>query len=74
MNPVEDLLTQPGGLATRLRELRSNAKLSGKQLAEAAGWQQSKVSRLENGGQLPSAEDIATWVQLCGAGRTVAKA
>jgi transcriptional regulator with XRE-family HTH domain len=67
VNPVEDWLTQPGGLAERLRELRNEAKLNGKQLAEAAGWQQSKVSRIENGRQVPSEDDIRTWAALCGA-------
>lgn len=66
MNPVEDWLSQPGGLAARLREMRAHANLSGKELAEAAGWQQSKVSRIENGRQVPSEDDIRTWIQVCG--------
>lgn len=73
MNPVEEWLTQPGGLAGRLREVRAAAFPSGKALAEAAGWQPSKVSRLENGRQVPSQEDIDTWVRLCGADATIAQ-
>ncbi len=72
VNPVEDWLTQPGGLAMRLRDLRAGAKLSGKQLAEAAGWQQSKVSRIENGRQMPSEDDISKWVSVCDARNDVA--
>ncbi|MFI7332305.1 helix-turn-helix domain-containing protein [Micromonospora aurantiaca (nom. illeg.)] len=67
MNPIEEWLTQPDGLADRLRALRTQAGLSGKQLAEANGWAPSKVSRLENGRQLPSPADIHAWAHACGA-------
>jgi transcriptional regulator with XRE-family HTH domain len=64
VNPIEDGLVQPGGLAARLRDLRLDSKMSGKEFAEAAGWAQSKVSRIENGRQLPSAEDIRKWADV----------
>jgi transcriptional regulator with XRE-family HTH domain len=41
--------------------MRKKAGLSGKDLAEATGWPQSKVSRLENGKQMPTASDLETW-------------
>lgn len=50
-------------LGKRLRELRRKADLSGKQLAESLGWPASKVSKLENGHQTPSDNDIRVWAQ-----------
>jgi transcriptional regulator with XRE-family HTH domain len=59
-------------IADRLRQLRTAASLTGKDLADRFGWQQSKVSRLETGQQRASAEDIEKWVEACGAAPTVA--
>lgn len=67
MDSIEEWLTQPEGLATRLRALRVQAGLSGKQLADASGWAQSKVSRIENGQQMPSPDDIRAWAGGTGA-------
>jgi transcriptional regulator with XRE-family HTH domain len=67
VDPLEDQLAQPGGLADRLRLLRTRAGLSGKQLADTLGWQASKVSRLENARQVPSPTDLASWGRACGA-------
>ncbi len=64
---LEDRLTEPDGLATRLRALRAQAGLSGKDFADLQGWAQSKVSRIENGRQMPSAADIEAWAAACGA-------
>lgn len=50
-------------LGGRLRELREQAGLTGKQLAESLGWQASKVSKIENGKQTPSVTDIESWTQ-----------
>jgi transcriptional regulator with XRE-family HTH domain len=50
-------------LGVRLRELRTEAGLQGKDLAERLGWQRSKVSRLENGKQTASASDLEAWAQ-----------
>jgi transcriptional regulator with XRE-family HTH domain len=47
--------------------LRTQAGLSGKELASVNNWQQSKVSRLENGRQMPSPADIGAWARACGA-------
>jgi transcriptional regulator with XRE-family HTH domain len=67
IDPVQEQLTRPGGLADRLRQLRQRAGLNGKSLAAATGWQPSKVSRLENGRQRPTADDIHVWTRVCGA-------
>ncbi|WP_255511180.1 helix-turn-helix transcriptional regulator [Micromonospora sp. WP24] len=64
---MEEWLTQPDGLADRLRALRTQAGLSGKELAEANGWAPSKVSRLENGRQMPAPADLYAWARSCGA-------
>ncbi|SIR90191.1 helix-turn-helix domain-containing protein [Micromonospora avicenniae] len=73
MNPIEEWLTQPEGLADRLRALRTQAGLSGKQLADANGWAPSKVSRLENGRQMPAPADLYAWARACGADDTAAQ-
>ncbi|RCV56662.1 helix-turn-helix domain-containing protein [Marinitenerispora sediminis] len=48
-------------LGARLRELRTEAGLTGKQLAARLGWQPSKVSRLENGRQTATVADLEAW-------------
>jgi transcriptional regulator with XRE-family HTH domain len=62
---LEGWLDLPQDVATRLRALRAEAGLSGQQLAQAAGWAQSKVSRIETGRQAPTDDDIAAWVTAC---------
>ncbi|MEU9631631.1 helix-turn-helix transcriptional regulator [Streptomyces luteogriseus] len=53
-------------LGARLRELRTEAGFDGKGIAERLGWQRSKVSRLENGKQTPSREDLTAWAEAAG--------
>lgn len=48
-------------LGQRLRELRRQAQLSGKGLADSLSWQPSKVSKIENGKQTPTDDDIRDW-------------
>lgn len=50
-------------LGKRLRELREQAGLTGKGLAESLGWHPTKVSKLENGKQTPSDEDVQGWTR-----------
>lgn len=47
--------------------LREEARLTGKDVAARLGWAQSKVSRLENGKQTATADDITAWAQAVGA-------
>jgi transcriptional regulator with XRE-family HTH domain len=54
-------------LGGRLREVRRSSGLTGRGLAERLGWPPSKVSKLENARQTPSAEDIRGWCAACGA-------
>ena len=53
-------------LGKRLRELRSSAGLSGRQLAESLSWPPSKVSKLENGRQTPTDDDVRDWTRTTG--------
>jgi transcriptional regulator with XRE-family HTH domain len=50
-------------LGKRLRELRQQASMSGRQLAELLSWPPSKVSKLENGRQTPTDDDIRGWTR-----------
>lgn len=63
LNPLEKL-------GSRLRAMRVQAGLSGAAIAPAVGGQQSKVSRIEHGKQLPSPADIEAWATATGAGPT----
>ena len=52
---------------SRLREIRQDAGLTGRQLAELTGFHFTKISRVEHGAQgLPDA-DIRTWCHACDA-------
>lgn len=67
-NPiVTDWLTQADGLAPRLRDLRTRAGLTGKELSTAAGWDPSKVSRVETGKIKPTSADLEAWARICDA-------
>jgi transcriptional regulator with XRE-family HTH domain len=50
-------------LGKRLRELRQQAGLSGRELAESLSWPPSKISKLENAQQTPSNDDIRAWTR-----------
>ncbi|MFE4965485.1 helix-turn-helix domain-containing protein [Streptomyces sp. NPDC056660] len=56
-------------LGARLRELRFSCpggRLTGQQLAERLGWPGSKVSKLENGKQTATPEDLRAWADATG--------
>jgi transcriptional regulator with XRE-family HTH domain len=53
-------------LGKRLRELRRATTMSGRQLAESLSWPPSKVSKLENGRQTPTDDDIREWTRATG--------
>ncbi|WP_280271103.1 helix-turn-helix domain-containing protein [Nocardia wallacei] len=48
-------------LGARLREFRRDAGLTGRKLAELAGWHESKISKIEYGKQIPSDADLRAW-------------
>lgn len=51
----------------RLREIRLDAGLSGRQLATAVGIHFTKVSRVEHGRQTPTDAEIRAWCGACNA-------
>ncbi|MBB6420685.1 helix-turn-helix transcriptional regulator [Streptomyces sp. AK010] len=56
-------------LGARLRGFRKDAGFtSGRAFARATSWQESKVSRIENGRQRPSEDDIRVWCEMTGQG------
>ncbi|GAA4095448.1 MULTISPECIES: helix-turn-helix domain-containing protein [Streptomyces] len=57
-------------LGARLRELRTERGLTGRELARELGWPQSKVSKLETGRQTATADDLQAWA--LGTGRPAA--
>jgi Domain of unknown function (DUF5753)/Helix-turn-helix domain len=59
-------------LGARLREIRKDARMSGRELAAVTGWHFTKVSKLENGERSPSEGDIRTLCAACGAEDQVA--
>lgn len=54
-----------GDLADRLRDIRLDAGLSGRDLSRAAGWHEAKTSRIELAKQAPSDSDIRVWCEIC---------
>jgi transcriptional regulator with XRE-family HTH domain len=54
-------------LAGRLRDLRHDAGMTAIELAARAGWERTKVSKIEHATRSPSAEDIRAWSRICGA-------
>ncbi|TDB91003.1 XRE family transcriptional regulator [Actinomadura sp. KC216] len=55
-------------LADQLRELRTDAGLTGREFARRAGWKDAtKVSQVERANRPASAADVRLWCRLCGA-------
>ncbi|MCK9869191.1 helix-turn-helix transcriptional regulator [Nocardiopsis dassonvillei] len=52
-------------VASRLKEIRLDAGLTGTELALRCNWHKSKSSRIENAKTPPSDEDIRTWCRIC---------
>ncbi|GAB3162776.1 helix-turn-helix transcriptional regulator [Myceligenerans halotolerans] len=51
-------------LGARLRDLRRAAGLTGQRLADSLAWQGSKVSKIENGRQTPTDDEIKAWCRV----------
>lgn len=66
-SPVSSVQQAKAALGLRLREIRKDHGITGRALAAAAGWHESKASRIENGRTPPSDEDIRTYTRLCSA-------
>jgi transcriptional regulator with XRE-family HTH domain len=52
-------------LGTRLRDIRMDARLSGRQLAVLTGWHFTKVSKIEHGHTMPTEADLEQWCFHC---------
>ncbi|MGH3439608.1 MAG: helix-turn-helix domain-containing protein [Sciscionella sp.] len=65
--PSPDPRSVRARLATRLRELRADTGMSGNAFARLTSWQQSRVSRLETGAQLPNDDDLTVWLDATNA-------
>ncbi|MER5297953.1 helix-turn-helix domain-containing protein [Streptomyces lasiicapitis] len=63
--PPSSIQQARAALGQRLREIRKDAGLTARAVAAAAGWHESKSSRLENGKTSPSDEDIRIWTSIC---------
>lgn len=53
-------------VGARLREIRREAGLTGRDLGTALGWHSSKISKIEYANRLPSIADIKSWCGACG--------
>ncbi|WP_329487991.1 helix-turn-helix transcriptional regulator [Kitasatospora sp. NBC_01246] len=54
-------------LADRLGEIRREAGITGRELAQLCGWHPSKTSRIENARTVPSPADLLAWCRVSGA-------
>ncbi|GHE00244.1 helix-turn-helix domain-containing protein [Streptomyces alanosinicus] len=66
--PTPGVQDARAALAGRLRELRLDAGITGKELARRCHWSVAKSSRIENAHTAPSDKDIEAWCTACGAG------
>jgi transcriptional regulator with XRE-family HTH domain len=66
-NPSSSAKQAQRALAVRLRELRKDAGLTGRRLAELTGQHFTRVSKIENGIQSPTTNDIRGWCRACSA-------
>lgn len=66
-NPSSAARQAREALGGRLRELRRDAGLTGRALAEATGQHYTRVSKIEHGVQPPSDQDVRAWCRACGA-------
>lgn len=66
MRPTDKMLQQPGGLVEKLREMRRAAGLTQVELAADLRWGRTKVTKIENGTQHPSEQDIQAWAEVTG--------
>lgn len=67
VSPSSSVRQAREALAQRLRDIRIEAGLSARAIAQAAGWHESECSRIEHARTPPSADDIRAWCAACGA-------
>lgn len=64
-NPSSSAKEAQEALGVRLRELRKDAGLTARQLAESTAQHYTRVSKIEHGVQSPSDKDIREWCRVC---------
>ncbi|MBT2229787.1 helix-turn-helix transcriptional regulator [Nonomuraea sp. NEAU-A123] len=63
---MRDIARARLAMGQELKELRLDARLTGRQLAARFDWQASKISKIEGGKQTPSEDDIRAWCEATG--------
>lgn len=63
----EDVQQAKEAFGARLREVRMEASLTGRALAQLTGLHYTKVSRVENGRQSVTDAEVRAWCEACGA-------
>jgi len=54
-------------LAEQLRQMRTDARISGREFARRAGWRSSsQVSMIEHGRRTITPDHIRLWCKICG--------
>jgi transcriptional regulator with XRE-family HTH domain len=66
-DPTNSVAQARKELGIRLRQLRKAAGLTGQALADATGQHFTRISRIENGTQMPTERNIRDWCAACGA-------
>ncbi|MEQ4204689.1 helix-turn-helix transcriptional regulator [Actinopolymorpha sp. B9G3] len=66
-NPSSSPKRARQALGIRLRDLRKEAGLTGRQLAMVTGQHYTRISKIENGVQTPTDQDIQEWCRACSA-------
>lgn len=67
LSPASSATEQKRALGSHLREVRKDAGLTARELALRTGQHYTRVSKIENGAQLPTDSDIRAWCAVCGA-------
>jgi transcriptional regulator with XRE-family HTH domain len=70
-NPSSAARQAQEALGIRLHEIRKDAGLTGRALADATGQHFTHVSKIEHGVQAPSDQDIRNWRRACQADEQV---
>lgn len=66
-NPSSSAKQAQQALGIRLRDLRKDAGLTGRALAAETGQHYTRISKIENGVQAPTDDDIRDWCRACDA-------
>src|SRR5258707_12386574 len=67
VSPSSSAKEQKKALGARMREVRREADLTAGALAQRPGQHYTRVSKIENGTQVPTDADIRLWCTACGA-------